>query len=84
MRVLDAGHRERQALLKWVGNVDDNRPNVPFQEPRYGTMLEKARYDAHLDALIIPWPPGEETVITIAEVNALEGGYGTLRGKTDL
>jgi hypothetical protein len=72
MLVKDAGHRERQALLKWW---DATECKIPCWK-----LLGEVQYDAHLDALIFP----DGTEITIQAINELEGGYGTLRGKTTL
>ncbi len=45
--VLDAGHRERQALLKFWGQENDF--GMPFQE-----MLLRTSYDPHADAFLMP------------------------------
>ena len=78
MLVLNAGHRERQALLKWWGATEpkgDRGHHVAFL-----TLMGEALYDPKLDAILVP---GHEPIM-IQDIDALEGGYGTLRGRTTL
>jgi hypothetical protein len=62
--VLNAGHRERQALLAWwKKNVTDN-----IAMP-YWKQLEKTEYDAISDCFFLP----QGGVTTVTECIQLEG-----------
>jgi hypothetical protein len=75
---MNAGYRERMALLKWWGATEPR--NAEGYRVAYLVLLEEATYDPGLDAIIVPGC----APITIQDIDTLEEGYGTLRGRTTL
>jgi hypothetical protein len=68
VKVLDSGHRERQALLRWWDVVSDEDVAAGTRSvPPFWRTLEVATYDPILDAIL--W---RDEVKTIAEINAME------------